>query len=35
MAVNFLLQQGFGRVRNLVGGINAWSTHVDPSLPRY
>jgi adenylyltransferase/sulfurtransferase len=26
---------GFGRVRNLTGGILAWSDEVDPSLPKY
>jgi rhodanese-related sulfurtransferase len=31
----FLEQQGFGDVVNLAGGIDAWSTDVDPSLPRY
>lgn len=35
MAVDFLLQQGFARVRNLVGGIDAWSERIDPTLPRY
>jgi adenylyltransferase/sulfurtransferase len=30
-----LLQQGFGKVKNLIGGIDAWSTQVDPSVPRY
>jgi rhodanese-related sulfurtransferase len=31
----FLEQQGFTRVRNLAGGIDAWSLFVDPDLPRY
>lgn len=31
----FLTQQGFSNVKNLVGGIDAWSVEVDPSLPRY
>ncbi len=35
MAVEFLLQAGFRKVRNLKGGILAWSEKVDPSLPRY
>lgn len=26
---------GFRRVYNLVGGIDAWSREVDPSVPRY
>ncbi len=34
-AVNFLLQKGFHNVKNLVGGIDDWSTRVDPNLPRY
>ena len=34
-ATNFLLQQGFTNVKNLVGGIDAWSTQVDRTVPRY
>jgi adenylyltransferase/sulfurtransferase len=34
-ATNFLLQQGFPNVKNLVGGIDAWSAQVDRSVPRY
>lgn len=34
-ATNFLLQQGFANVKNLVGGIDAWSVQVDGSIPRY
>ena len=34
-ATNFLIQQGFTNVKNLVGGIDAWSTHVDGTVPRY
>ncbi len=34
-AVQFLMQQGFGKVRNLVGGINKWAERIDPSLARY
>lgn len=34
-ATNFLLQQGFSKVKNLVGGIDAWSTQVDGTVPRY
>ena len=33
--VAFLLRQGFNDVYNLAGGIDAWSTHVDPGVPRY
>lgn len=31
----FLVQQGFARVANIDGGIDAWSLHCDPGLPRY
>ena len=34
-AVGFLLQQGFTSVKNLVGGIDAWSVEIDSSVPRY
>ncbi|HXX75709.1 MAG TPA: rhodanese-like domain-containing protein [Nitrospiraceae bacterium] len=34
-ATNFLLQQGFTNVKNLVGGIDAWSVQVDGAVPRY
>jgi len=34
-ATNFLLQQGFANVKNLVGGIDAWSVQVDGTVPRY
>lgn len=34
-AVEFLKEQGYERVRNLVGGILAWSEHIDPSIPKY
>jgi monothiol glutaredoxin len=30
-----LLQEGFTRVYNVEGGIEAWSQSVDPSVPRY
>jgi monothiol glutaredoxin len=26
---------GFGEVYNVVGGVDAWSTEIDPSVPRY
>lgn len=35
MAVQFLAEHGFNRVRNLTGGIDYWSQTVDPELPRY
>ncbi len=31
----FLVQQGFEKVRNVRGGIDAWAIFVDESLPRY
>jgi adenylyltransferase/sulfurtransferase len=34
-AVQFLLETGFRKVRNLEGGIDAWAERVDTSLPRY
>ncbi len=33
--VAFLLRQGYDRVYNLAGGVDAWSTQVDGSVPRY
>jgi len=35
MAVRFLREQGFGRARNLTGGIDAWAGTLDPTMPRY
>ena len=34
-AAEHFLKQGFKQVYNLVGGIDAWSTEVDPKVPRY
>ena len=34
-AATFLRQQGFKNVKNLTGGILAWSDKVDPSVPKY
>ena len=34
-AVSFLRQMGFTRAINLAGGIDDWSTQVDPAVPRY
>jgi rhodanese-related sulfurtransferase len=31
----FLERQGFTRVHNLLGGIDAWSRTVDPKVPLY
>ncbi len=33
--VAFLLHVGYPAVYNLAGGIDAWSTQLDPSVPRY
>ncbi len=35
MVAEFLARRGFAQVANLTGGIDAWSCHVDPSVPRY
>jgi adenylyltransferase/sulfurtransferase len=34
-ACAILRQAGFGRVRNVVGGILAWSDKIDPGVPKY
>jgi adenylyltransferase/sulfurtransferase len=34
-AVEFLKQAGFKKVRNMKGGILAWSDKVDPTVPKY
>ena len=34
-ALEILVSAGFRKVKNLKGGINAWVTEVDPSLPIY
>jgi sulfur-carrier protein adenylyltransferase/sulfurtransferase len=34
-AVDFLKQAGFKKVKNMTGGILAWSDKVDPSVPKY
>lgn len=31
----WLKQQDFENVRSLAGGIDAWSTEIDPNVPRY
>ena len=33
--VHFLMQNGFTNIDNVQGGINAWSSEVDPSIPTY
>lgn len=32
---SFLEQQGFGRVYNLQGGVEAWARHVEPTMRKY
>src|SRR5438046_5532736 len=34
-AAEFLSARGFTNVKNLAGGIDAWSVRVDPKVPRY
>jgi molybdopterin/thiamine biosynthesis adenylyltransferase/rhodanese-related sulfurtransferase len=34
-AVDFLRKAGFRKIHNLTGGILAWSSDVDPSVPKY
>jgi adenylyltransferase/sulfurtransferase len=34
-AVDLLKQNGFPHVRNMTGGITAWSDKVDPAVPKY
>ena len=34
-ACGVLRNAGFTNVRNMKGGILAWSQHVDPSVPKY
>lgn len=35
MVAGFLRANGFERIANLAGGIDAWSVQVDPKIPRY
>lgn len=34
-AVEFLKQVGFKKVKNLIGGIDAWAQRIDETIPRY
>lgn len=34
-AIAYLRGLGYTNVRNLAGGINAWSQRIDPSVPTY
>jgi rhodanese-related sulfurtransferase len=31
----FLEQNGFSKVHNLAGGVDAWAKSVDPAMPVY
>lgn len=31
----YLEQQGFDKVINLEGGVEAWASEIDPAMPRY
>lgn len=33
--MQFLRANGFARVSNVAGGIDAWAQEIDPTLPRY
>lgn len=35
LAARFLEQNGFRDVSSVAGGIDAWSTDIDPTVPRY
>lgn len=32
---NWLRAQGFPNAQSMAGGIDAWSLHIDPEVPRY
>ncbi len=34
-AADYLAAQGFSKVSNLQGGINAWTRDIDPDVPEY
>lgn len=34
-ATQWLRRNGFDRVSNVAGGIDAWSREIDPAVPRY
>jgi len=35
MVAKYLIANGYVNVMNLTGGLDAWSTNVDPSMPKY
>ncbi len=34
-ALHFLRDQGYGELKNLAGGIDAWAESIEPDMPRY
>jgi len=34
-AIEIMKQHGFTNLKNLVGGINAWATEIDKTMPTY
>jgi adenylyltransferase/sulfurtransferase len=34
-ALKFLRAQGYGKLKNVAGGINAWAERIDPNVPQY
>ncbi len=34
-AVAYFMREGFTNVKSMTGGIDAWTSEVDPSIPRY
>jgi len=32
---NWLRGQGFSKAQSMAGGIDAWATEIDPTVPRY
>jgi molybdopterin/thiamine biosynthesis adenylyltransferase/rhodanese-related sulfurtransferase/molybdopterin converting factor small subunit len=34
-ALKFLRQQGYTKLKNVAGGINAWAERIDPNVPQY
>jgi len=34
-ALKFLRSQGYSKLKNVAGGINAWAGRIDPDMPQY